>query len=146
MFFDPGRKEDVVVNTKTRLDLWEGHLKDPMAALTKALECLEKSPLVLAFGFVVCCCQSWWLQWLQYCGRGDFAKDLGKALLGRRLTLPGSMGRCACAHIIQLLECPGDVPATQGAFLSSLIKKESVALTKAVPFKPVVRRRSMHVR
>ena len=54
---------------------------------------------------------------MQYCGREDFCKVVGKALLGRRLTLPGPMGRCAFAHIIQLLECPGEVWATQRAFL-----------------------------
>ena len=40
-------------------------------------------------------------------GAEMFAKDVGRALLGRRLALPGPMGCCAFAHIIQLLECPG---------------------------------------
>ena len=50
-------------------------------------------------------------------GREDFAKRCGKGLLERRLALLGSMGRCAFAHIIQLWECPGEVRATQRAFL-----------------------------
>ena len=40
-FFDPARKEDILGRTRTRLEVWEEHLKDPMAALAKALECLE---------------------------------------------------------------------------------------------------------
>ena len=38
---DPARKEDILGRTKTRLDLWEEHLKDPIAAMAKALGCLE---------------------------------------------------------------------------------------------------------
>ena len=34
----------ILGRTKTGLDLWEEHLKDPIVALAKALECL------LAFG------------------------------------------------------------------------------------------------
>ena len=40
-YYDPPRKEDILGRTKTRLDLWEEHLKDPVAALAKALACLE---------------------------------------------------------------------------------------------------------
>ena len=40
-FYDPARKEDILGRTKTRLEMWDGHLKDPVAALEKALECLE---------------------------------------------------------------------------------------------------------
>ena len=39
--YDPARKEDVLGRTRTRLDFWEEHLKDPIVALEKALECLE---------------------------------------------------------------------------------------------------------
>ena len=38
--FDPARKEDILGRTKNRLELWEYNLKDPVAALAKAL-CLE---------------------------------------------------------------------------------------------------------
>ena len=37
----PARKEDILGRTRTRLDLWEEHLKDPILALEKALACLE---------------------------------------------------------------------------------------------------------
>ena len=48
---------------KTRQDLWEEHLKDPIAALAKGLGIHENSLSFSAgFWFVVCCSQSWWLQ------------------------------------------------------------------------------------
>ena len=34
-------KEEILGRTKTRLELWEEHLKNTVAALAKALECLE---------------------------------------------------------------------------------------------------------
>ena len=41
-FCDPARTEDFLGSTRTRLGLWEEHLKDPIVALEKALECLER--------------------------------------------------------------------------------------------------------
>ena len=61
---------------------------------------------------------------------------MGKLLLGRRLALPGSMGHSAFAHIIQLLECPGEICGPHSEFFFFLNRMESVALTKPVPFKP----------
>ena len=40
-FYDPAREEDISKRNKTRLELWEEHLKDPKAALDKALKCVE---------------------------------------------------------------------------------------------------------
>ena len=40
-FYDPVCEEDILGRTTTRLELWEEHLKDPLAALAKALGCLE---------------------------------------------------------------------------------------------------------
>ena len=40
---DPDRKENILRRNKTRLALWEEHLKDSIAALEKALKCLENS-------------------------------------------------------------------------------------------------------
>ena len=37
-YLDPARKEDILGGTETRL---EEHVEDPLAALAKALECLE---------------------------------------------------------------------------------------------------------
>ena len=51
-FHDPAREEDISRRNKTRLELWEEHLKDPIAALDKALKVRGKSVLKLARGFV----------------------------------------------------------------------------------------------
>ena len=40
-FYDPAREEDIFKRNKMRLKLWEEHLKDPIAALDKALKCFE---------------------------------------------------------------------------------------------------------
>ena len=40
-FYDPAREEDTSRRNKTRLDLWDEHLKDPIAALGNALKCVE---------------------------------------------------------------------------------------------------------
>ena len=41
-FYDPARKVNFFFGrNKTRLELWEEHLKDPIVALDKALKCLE---------------------------------------------------------------------------------------------------------
>ena len=56
-YYDPARKQGILGKTRTRLDLWREHFKDPIAALAKALECLENPDLGLAFGFTVCRCR-----------------------------------------------------------------------------------------
>ena len=42
-FYDPARKDNILGRKKTRLELWEEHLKDPIVALDKALKCVENS-------------------------------------------------------------------------------------------------------
>ena len=37
----PARKDDIWARNKTRLELWEEHLKDLTVALDKALKCVE---------------------------------------------------------------------------------------------------------
>ena len=37
-FYDPAREEDISKRNKTRWELWEEHLKDPIAALDKSLK------------------------------------------------------------------------------------------------------------
>ena len=39
-FYDPERKDNILGRNKTRLELWEEHLKGPIAALDKALRCV----------------------------------------------------------------------------------------------------------
>ena len=41
-FYDPERKDKILGINKTRLELWEEHLKDPIVAVDKALKCVEK--------------------------------------------------------------------------------------------------------
>ena len=40
-FYDPARKDNILGRNKTRLELWEEHLKDPIVALDKAPKCVE---------------------------------------------------------------------------------------------------------
>ena len=42
-YYDPDREDNILVRNKTRLELWEEHLKDPIVALDKALKCVENS-------------------------------------------------------------------------------------------------------
>ena len=42
-FDDLERKDNILGRNKRRLELWEEHLKDPTAALDKALKCVENS-------------------------------------------------------------------------------------------------------
>ena len=39
-FYDLAREEDISKRNKTRLELWAEHLKDPIAALDRALKCV----------------------------------------------------------------------------------------------------------
>ena len=93
----------ILGRTKTRLELWEEHLEDPIVALAKALGCLENpfegEHLVSQFVVANLCRRNG----MQHRWREDLTKDVRSSLLGRRLALPGSMGRCAFGHIIQLL-------------------------------------------
>ena len=45
------RSEDILDRTQTRPELWEEHLKDPIEALAKVLECLEN---LFQCWFLVC--------------------------------------------------------------------------------------------
>ena len=40
-FYDAAREEDISRRNRTRLELCEVHIKDPIAALDKASKCLE---------------------------------------------------------------------------------------------------------
>ena len=42
-FYGPERKDNILGRNKTRLELWEEHLKGPIVALDKALKCVESS-------------------------------------------------------------------------------------------------------
>ena len=93
--YDRARKDDLLGRTKTRLDLWEEHLKDPMVALAKALECLDNPyqgwHLVLQCVVASLCRRNG----LQHRWCKDFAKEVGWGPVGMRLALPRPMGRGA---------------------------------------------------
>ena len=40
-FYDPNRKDNMLGRKQTRLELWEEHLRNPIVALEKALQCVE---------------------------------------------------------------------------------------------------------
>ena len=40
-FNDRACEEDILGRNKTRLELWEEHLKDPIVEMDKALKCVE---------------------------------------------------------------------------------------------------------
>ena len=42
VFYDPERKDNILGRSKTRLELWEEHLKEQIVALHKALKCVWK--------------------------------------------------------------------------------------------------------
>ena len=42
-YFDPEREDNILGRNKTRVALWEEHVKDPIVALDKALKCVENS-------------------------------------------------------------------------------------------------------
>ena len=70
-YYDPEREDNTLVRNKTRLALWEEHLKDPIVALDKALKCVENSCWRVLARVL---CEGSVLQWLvmasfQVCGR-----------------------------------------------------------------------------
>ena len=85
-FYDPARKEDILGRTNTRLELWEEHLKDLVAALAKALECLETA------------CHGWHLVSQFVVANLRRRKDVGRVPLGRGLASSGPVGCCWFAH------------------------------------------------
>ena len=40
-FYDSAREDNILRRNKSRLELWEEHLKDPIVALDEALKCVE---------------------------------------------------------------------------------------------------------
>ena len=42
-YYDPAREDNILGRNKTRLTLWEEHIKDPIVALDKAVKCVENS-------------------------------------------------------------------------------------------------------
>ena len=126
--YDPARKEDILGRTKTRLELWEEHLKDPITAPAES---------VGVFG--------------SFLFSAGFANRGGCNGLGAKILQQMWEGPC-WEGVLPWLD-PWDVvllrtsssywnvlqkygPHSELFFF--LIMKEPEALTKAVPLKPVV--------
>ena len=102
-FYDPERTDNILERNKTRLELWEEHLKDPIVALDKAL-CMGESVSRLTIGskpFVE----------LVFNGRegSGSGKDVGQTIVGKCLALFGSLGQCAFTNSLHASECPKEV-------------------------------------
>ena len=117
---DPACTSGIVGRTPQRPDCGPG----------KSVGMLVESPIGLAFGFTVCRCQSLSSQWLAASLVQGFAKDVGRGLPGRRLALPGPMGQCA--------QHPRGSMGRMASSFCFFVKKEAVAFSNEVPFKPVV--------
>ena len=109
--------------SKTRLELWEKNISKTSWRHCRKHWDVWRNPYLgrhLVSQFVIANrCRRNGLQhrWCE-----DFAKDVGRATWGRRLALPGPMGCCAHAHIIQRLKCPAEVRAarSEGCMLGLL--------------------------
>ena len=115
--YDPARKEDILGRTrklawicgknisKTRLWPWQKRWnawKIPTRVATW-FHSVSLPAFVAAMTFSIV--------------GAKILQKMGRVVLGRRLALPGSMGRGAFTHIIQLLECSKGIWTTQRASL-----------------------------
>ena len=54
-FFDAAHRKDIQDSARTRLESWEEHLESPVAALAKALECLDAVDECCSLGSRIIC-------------------------------------------------------------------------------------------
>ena len=145
-YYDPARKEDTLGRTKTRLEWWEEHLKDPVPALAKALECLENPywgwHLVSQFAVASFCRRNAFQH--RWCK--DFAKEVGTALLGKASGLTRTHGmRCPCAHH-SFWTAPRKYGSHGRALFSSSSRRSPWLSQRQRSLSPLsLRRRSRHV-
>ena len=147
-FYDPARKEENSGRTKNRLDLCEEHLKDPMAALAKVLECLENLHWgwYLVSQFVVAASLA--QRFCKKCGKGPIGKASGLSWThgmlwvrtAQRLERSGDLGWrfgptwsrwTVCVYAWSGM-CQGSTGSTGTLFF--LIQTDPFAFTKAVAF------------
>ena len=112
-YYDPDRKDNILRRNKTRLALREEHLKDPIAALDEALQCVcvcgkfvfEVLARVLGGRSV--------LQWRALAS----SNRCGKSRSGRafHLALLGSDAKCVFTHSVHGVECARRVRAARRA-------------------------------
>ena len=108
-YFGPARKYNIYGRQKAQLELFG-----------QSVEVLGENLSGLAFGLKPLVGSHVNCNGLQLCGQKDFAKDVGRAILGRRLALLGPVGQCAFAHSVHLLERSREVwDAWRALFLPS---------------------------
>ena len=109
---DPARKDNILGRNKTRLELWEEHLKDPIG---QSFDVVRESVSTLTFGtrpFADLVFNSLWPRGLR---RGS--RVVEKAILGRCLALVGPVGSRAFTHSFHSLERSREVWAAWQALL-----------------------------
>ena len=110
-----------------KLTVWEGARHDwscgkstsKTQSYGQSFEVLEGSFVVLTSGSKRLVKSRVNCNGLQLCGHRNFAKDVGKAVLGRRLALLGPVGQCASAHSVHLLECTREIMGRMASSFSS---------------------------
>ena len=131
-YYDPARREDILVKNKDTSGVEGRTPQRPNCGLGNGAKLLGESLLRLAIGSKRLVESRVGCSGLRLCVCQDFANDVGKALLGRRLALPGPMGQCA-----RTASTCWNVPGKYG-LLFFFIKKEQVAISNEVPFGPFV--------
>ena len=106
-YYDPAREDNIRGRNKTRLALWEEHLKDPIVALDEALKCVENS-CQKVFARVLCGGSVLHDQcWLP-------PKFVGKGRSGRAFG-PARIQWIVFAHSVHGVECAREVWAARRA-------------------------------
>ena len=126
---DPFRKEDILGRTKNPSGMVGRRTSQrPVGGTGKGVGVPGSFLPMLAFASL-CRRNGFQHRWVK-----DFAKDVGRGLLGRRLAFPEPMGCCALAFMILFLRKYGP----HGELFFFLTKKDPFALTEAVQFKPFI--------
>ena len=101
-FYDLARKDDMLGRNKTRLELWEAHLKDPIEALDKAPKCVEDQFVSLL--------EALWKQSSNGMRSGGVGSDA--TVVGRGpVAFSGCLGQCASTHNLYAMECLREIRA-----------------------------------
>ena len=116
-YCDPARKANSCEGT--RRDWSCGKSTSKTQSYGQSFEVLGESLLGLTFGSKRLVKSRVNCSGLRLCGHRKFAKDVGKAVLGRRLTLLEPVGECASAHSVHLLECSREIVGRMASSFSS---------------------------
>ena len=128
-YYDPTREDNILGRNKTRLALWEEHLKDPIVALDKARKCgkfvLEVSAQVLGGRSV--------LQWLALASSKVFGKPIWESVWP---FLDPWNSVCVCAQHSWSGMYQGSTGRTASSFF--LIQKEPETMQDSDTFSPFI--------